>query len=724
MKRALALLLCLALLCPAALAAEPDGPAWRRTEPGGRYVTVRLDAVAGAEDMDWQEQQRLAVRYADTHEPAPLSSELLEYEGGAVYVTVPASEAGRPLEVYLAEEAYFPDCLQDWGMDVPTGAKPLAARGVVQGDRAGNLNAARAITRAEAAAMLARLLSLEPGGAPGYGDVPEGAWYRDAVSALRAAGIASADGAFQPDRLVTRAEFMTFLARAMAYVGWLTLEEDGGAQLPYEDASAIPAWARPAYAVLDALIAVNTQAYTGEADPVTGEPAFILLAEPGLAVTREEAIASTWLALRRLPCYPTELAIEWGFADAMPVVDGSTSTYPYTTALYGELFHNHEMHPAFPEVHSKSHASYERLIAGEVDALFAATPPSSDLEALAEAAGVELEIVPIAYDAMVFFTNGENVVDGLTRQQIQDIYVSGAYDNWSQLGGDDAALLPYRRNTDSGSHALMERYFLEGGKLSLSPDVHNVLTSYGMTSALTDVADAMTTDPPAYAIGYSVYYYYVANQWLLDGGAVLKLLAVDGVHPTEETIADGSYPLAGYNYVVYRADEPADSPARRLADFLRSPDGQRCVASAGFGPLYSDPKADLEARLPGWTVEAVFPAPDGNSYLALSRSDADGTLRGSWLRRVALWGEFLSDVCPVPEPGRLSSAFVRDRDTTFVFGLAGDGGPYSVRLTDEQGRVQTCEVSGGGSFSFLPEGAPVLLELLEDGRTIDQRTEF
>ena len=120
---------------------------------------------------------------------------------------------------------------------------------------------------------------------------------------------------------------------------------------------------------------------------------------------------------------------------------------------------------------------------------------------------------------MVFFTNAENSVTGLTQKQIQDIYVYGKYTNWNQIGGPDAELLPYRRNTDSGSHALMEQYFLEGGKLSLSPDVHNVLTSYAMSSALTDVAGAMTTDPLAYAMGYSVYYYYVNSYWLLgDAG--------------------------------------------------------------------------------------------------------------------------------------------------------------------------------------------------------------
>ena len=42
MKRLLALTLCLALLCPAALAAEGE-ELWQRTEPGGNYVTIRLD---------------------------------------------------------------------------------------------------------------------------------------------------------------------------------------------------------------------------------------------------------------------------------------------------------------------------------------------------------------------------------------------------------------------------------------------------------------------------------------------------------------------------------------------------------------------------------------------------------------------------------------------------------------------------------------------------------
>ena len=209
------------------------------------------------------------------------------------------------------------------------------------------------------------------------------------------------------------------------------------------------------------------------------------------------------------------------------------------------------------------------------------------LEALAAERGVELEYIPIAYDAMVFFTNAENSVTGLTRQQIQDIYVRNAYDNWSQVGGPDAALLPYCRNTDSGSHALMERYFLEDGALSLSPDILQGNVSISMSSALTDVAAALSLDPPAYAIGYSVYAYYDVYEELMADVTPnkLKLLAIDGVQPTDETIADGTYPLAGYNYVVLRADEPENSPARRLAEYMVSAAGQQVVSNAGFLPL-------------------------------------------------------------------------------------------------------------------------------------------
>lgn len=590
MKRLLALTLCLALLCPTALAAEGEEP-WRRTEPGGHYVTIRVPCPEGV-GLDWGDRRMLCLRYADTKEPVPLSSDLIW--GDALYVTVPAADADRPLEVFLGEEHRFPDCVEVWqGHSYyypPGGTEELYLRGVLKGDGAGNLNPDQTITRAEAFTLVCRLLSLKPAGDPGYGDLSPDDWYYDAASAARAAGLAAADTNFNPTRTVTRGEFTVMLARAMEYVGWVTIPEDGDrSQLTLGDADQIPDWALGAYLAFEDEYStgIYTIQGTGETDELYGEEKTQRLAQWDLGATRGEVITFMDNVRQWTTWYPKQTAIDLGFDREMPVVDGSTSTYPYTTTLYGALFTNYERHPQFPESHSKSHESYERLISGEVDALFAATLPSEDLKDLAKEAGVGLTCIPIAYDAMVFFTNAENSITGLTRQQIQDIYVWGKYDNWSQVGGPDAGLLPYRRNVDSGSHALMEQYFLEGGKLSLSPDVHNVLTSYAMSSALTDVAEAKTADPLAYAMGYSVYYYYVNSYWLLldSSGGDLKLLAVDGVVPSEETIANGSYPLAGYNYLVFRSDEPEDSPARRLAAFLLTEEGQSLVTNAGFGAL-------------------------------------------------------------------------------------------------------------------------------------------
>ena len=584
MKKLLASALACLLLCQgAASAAGGDaGQAWSRPEGDGSYITIRVSGEPGMALIDTFD---LAVRYADTGEPVALSSAYLD---GYLFATVPAENADRPLEVFRGDDPVWTDLREQYL--AANGSSDLQIRGVVRGDNAGRLKQDAPLTRAEGAVLMARLLDLQPAERPGYSDVSPDAWYHEEVSAAAAAGLFAADGRFLPDQAMTRAEFTVLLARALSFVGWLDIPAEGNLSgTGLMDAESVPSWAAGAY---QALFACNpgiapvtekpTGAYYWEDAPVLGD-----YAEPENPITRGEAITSMNQAMRWVPCYPTEAAIQFGLDREMPVIDGSTSTYPYTQGVYSVLFTNGTAHPQFPKSHSKSFASYERLIRGEADVLFAATKASAELESLAAEQGVELQYIPIAYDAMVFFTNLENPVNSLTRQQIQDIYVRNAYSSWDQVGGPEAKLLPYCRNTDSGSHALMERYFLEDGKLSLASEILQGNVSVAMSSALTDVASALSLDPPAYAIGYSVYAYYGSYEEMMTDVTPnkLKLLAVDGVLPTAETIADGTYPLADYNYLVLRSDEPKDSPARRLAEFMVSDAGQQAVAGSGFLPL-------------------------------------------------------------------------------------------------------------------------------------------
>lgn len=93
----------------------------------------------------------------------------------------------------------------------------MAELGVTRGcgDRSG-FCPDRNVSRAEMAVFLSRAYSLPDGPAPGFTDVPDGAWYAADVAKLAASGITvgCADGLFCPGRDTTRGQMATFLHRA------------------------------------------------------------------------------------------------------------------------------------------------------------------------------------------------------------------------------------------------------------------------------------------------------------------------------------------------------------------------------------------------------------------------------------------------------------------------------------------------------------------------------
>ena len=72
----------------------------------------------------------------------------------------------------------------------------------------------------------------------------------------------------------------------------------------------------------------------------------------------------------------------------------------------------------------------------------------------------------------------------------------------------------------------------------------------------------------------------------------LRLLAVDDVTPSNDTIADESYPLCNEFYAVIHPDAAADSPERCLYDWLDTADGIACIQKAGYVPAGSATKTD------------------------------------------------------------------------------------------------------------------------------------
>ncbi len=523
-------------------------------------------------EWDYDFKTTIKARYKDSKQPIPLS---LSYDG-RIYATVPTENADREIEAFAAEEIEFSDYDAQYFEFFPM--RNLSKTGVVKGNEKGEALPFANITRAEATAMLLRFLGLNQiammGGVRVFDDVTSDKWYYREVLSAYYYGLVKGDSenTFSPERNISREEFTVMAARAveLARLGY-----PGNDNMNSIDYDKISDWAKDAYEKLGNYVVTDVD----NTDPEN--PKRII--NPQLAATRYYVASLLYDLELRCQIYPSQLAEQFGFDKDMPIIDGSTSTYPFTEAVYGMLFSNGDRHPLKPKKHSKSHATYQKLINGEVDMSFASVYPASDILKMAEEKGVELELIPIAYDAMIFFTNKDNSATNLTSEQISDIYVNNAYSNWNEIGGPDALLYPYCRNNDSGSHAQMEKHFL--GTSQIHEKIRTESTSIAMASILTDVISAQTQTPVGYGLGYSIYYYYHNAGDVLGTEPYLKLLSIDGVYPNDDTIADGTYPLANNTYIAIRKDSPKDSPMRKMAEFMLTEAGQLCVSQAGFGKL-------------------------------------------------------------------------------------------------------------------------------------------
>ena len=259
--------------------------------------------------------------------------------------------------------------------------------------------------------------------------------------------------------------------------------------------------------------------------------------------------------------------------DNFPRIDGSTSTAPLAQAaaavLLGEPREDVE---ELASDFSRTTQSFRNLANGLCDILIVSEPAPEVFDELREM-GFDIELAPIALDALVFVVNAGNPVDNLTHKQIQDIY-TGKITNWREVGGDDIEIVPFQRNAEAGSQVLMEKLVMYGLDMTDAP-LKSVMIAFGMGEMITAM---MGFDGTASAIGYTVFF-YAEDMGMADG---LKILAVDGITPNAETIRSGEYPFINPYYVVIGEKEPEKSPARIMWSWLQSNDGQKLVDLEGY----------------------------------------------------------------------------------------------------------------------------------------------
>ncbi len=262
-------------------------------------------------------------------------------------------------------------------------------------------------------------------------------------------------------------------------------------------------------------------------------------------------------------------------------IDGATALYPVYASFAANVFEPNTEYVLYGEdgqitlACSGTTTAYYRLIRGDEDVIFCAAPSQEQLWA-AEDAGLTLHMTPIGREAFVFFVNSRNPVTNLTVKDIQGIY-TGKITNWKELGGKHQRIRAYQRDEGSGSQSALQR--IMAGLPLMTPPKEDVVA--GMGGIIEQTADYRNYDG---AIGYTFRFY--ANEMV--GNDQIRLLSLNGVEPTKETIRDGSYPIASEFYAITAspigepAPEETNPTLKAFLDWCTGEQGQQIVEEVGY----------------------------------------------------------------------------------------------------------------------------------------------
>jgi len=258
----------------------------------------------------------------------------------------------------------------------------------------------------------------------------------------------------------------------------------------------------------------------------------------------------------------------------MPVLDGATALYPLYAAFVQTVYPYEEYFKYFGDFlfNNGTPTAYENLFKGEADIIFCAGPSAQQLEMFNDN-NMEVKMILIGREAFVFFVNKENIVDNLTVEEIQGIY-SGNIKNWKKLGGNNQRIRPFQRPDNSGSQTMLIRIMrnvplMKPKRENVSEDMRGIINQVAVYRNFSN------------AIGYSFLQYSTK----LEGNDNIKILSVNGIYPSGESIQDDSYPFSASFYAIYIEKEDKNENIEPFINWILSSQGQLLVSKTGYIPV-------------------------------------------------------------------------------------------------------------------------------------------
>ena len=174
--------------------------------------------------------------------------------------------------------------------------------------------------------------------------------------------------------------------------------------------------------------------------------------------------------------------------------------------------------------------------------------------------------IACAKDGLSVFLNKGNVVSELTVEQIGAIF-SGKITNWKQVGGADAKIQLYGRESSSGTFEFFKEHVV---KTDFSPSCQTLPGTAAIVNAV---------KKDKYSIGYGGAAY--AED--VKDCKVKKDAKSKGFLPTAATIKNKTYPISRYLYMYLKSKPTGET--KKFIDWILGSEGQKMIATVGYFPV-------------------------------------------------------------------------------------------------------------------------------------------
>jgi phosphate transport system substrate-binding protein len=207
------------------------------------------------------------------------------------------------------------------------------------------------------------------------------------------------------------------------------------------------------------------------------------------------------------------------------------------------------------------------LINGTVDLAQSSREMKDDeKQKAAKARGSEIVEQAVALDGLAVFVHNTNPLQSLSIAQVRDIF-QGKVKNWNRIGGPDAPVVLYGRESSSGTYDYFREHVLAKGDFAPA-----VQTLQGTAA----IINAVGRDRNGIGYGGIAYAKDVRPLAISDEGKA-------AVAPSETTVADGTYPLARKLFFYHSQNAP--ERVTKFVQWALTPEAQALVTRVGYFPL-------------------------------------------------------------------------------------------------------------------------------------------